>query len=256
MKQKAKYLIFLFTLLALTGCKDKDEKVEVEELIDVTNEFMGPFLGEWKEIAYGNDTYPAAFRPNGYLIEFLGDRTMPGRIYHSSSIQPDSFRLDAEYLYINSGKPGEGYTCRYSFVAADLLRLEIVAGAVQELPGTPSVIIYERVKDSELPNPFPGEWKEVARGNDAYPELPPDGHVIEFLPDGTIIYHGGWTRSYRAGTKYMYYDSEKSFDEQSVYQYSFTGTDTLRLDIIRAMVTTLPTTPHFNIYERITTNEP
>jgi hypothetical protein len=113
--------------------------------------------------------------------------------------------------------------------------------------------------DEELKyrQPFLGQWKEIARGNDTYPELPPDGHVLEFLPDG--IYHRFWdsgtelTRSYRVDITYVYYGSGKDPDGH-IDRYSFTGTDTLRLDYVYGLKNESMDTPTFNIYERLKNN--
>ncbi|MDR1203321.1 MAG: hypothetical protein LBL58_17060 [Tannerellaceae bacterium] len=245
--------ILLFALLTLTGCRDGDE--ELEEINDVTNEFLEPFLGKWKEIAYGNETH-SGLSDNGDVIEFLSDKTMPGRIYHSIRIQPDAvqadnFRLDAECLYVNSGKSADGYTYRYRFIATNLLRLEIVNGIVKG--DAPTVIVYERVKDNEFQEPFfLGEWKETARGNDPYPELISDyGHVIEFLPGGT--YYRIFTdedesvKRYWADAENIYYIY--GFPHEDIYRYTFTGPDRLRLDYANGTVS------KFHIYERLKNDE-
>ena len=102
--------------------------------------------------------------------------------------------------------------------------------------------------------PFLGQWKEIARGNEWFPELTPDGHVIEFLPDGTFI-RGTSTGPYRADAELLYFYSGKAPDGHS-WRYAFTGTDTLRLDLISGATSLSTATPHFYIYERFTTNEP
>jgi hypothetical protein len=79
--------------------------------------------------------------------------------------------------------------------------------------------------------------------------------VIEFLADGTIIYQNGWTRSYRIDAEFVYYDGGKA-PSGHTYRYSFTGTDTLRLDYVDGAITDASDTPRFNIYKRIKTNEP
>jgi hypothetical protein len=162
--------------------------------------------------------------------------------------------LDAESLYINSGKPDDGYTYRYRFIAADLLRLDIVNGVIKELPGggVATVIVYERVKDNESQEPLLllGEWQETARGNDPYPELLPDyGHVIEFTPDGlSYRFFADKEESpkrYRADTENIYY----IFPHEDIYRYTFTGPDRLRLDYVDGTVS------KFHIYERLKSDE-
>jgi hypothetical protein len=257
MHLKVTYLILLFGLLTLTGCRDDNK--EIEEINDVTDEFLEPFLGKWKEIAYGNETH-SGFFTDGNVIEFLSDQTMPDRIYHSilsqlDAAQADNFRLDADFLYINSGKPGDGYTYRYRFIAAGLLRLEIVHGTVKELPSgnAPTVIIYERVKDNEFQEPlFLGEWKETDRGNDPYPELLPDyGHVLEFLPGGIYCF---FTDENESVKKRYWVDAENiyhihGFPREDIYRYTFTGPDRLRLDYDNGAVS------KFHIYKRLKNDE-
>jgi hypothetical protein len=102
-----------------------------------------------------------------------------------------------------------------------------------------------------------GQWKEIARGNDTYPELEPDGHIIEFLPDGT--YHAFWsngnesTRRYETDVKFLYLDKGDIYEH--IYRYTFTGTDTLRLDYVYGDIEMSMGTPQFNIYKQIKTEE-
>jgi hypothetical protein len=110
------------------------------------------------------------------------------------------------------------------------------------------------------PELFLGKWQEIARGNDTYPELPPDdGHIIEFLPDSTYLAVWGngnvSTRSYRIDTEFVYLGSGIAPDSHT-YRYSFTGTNILRLDVVYGIVQESMGTPTFNIYERLKNNEP
>jgi hypothetical protein len=108
------------------------------------------------------------------------------------------------------------------------------------------------------PEPTPetilGQWQEIARGNNTYPELEPDGHVIEFLPDGT--YHAFFsngavaTRSYQIDDKFVYYGSGKSPDGHT-YRYRFIGTDMLRMDYVDGVLEESMLTPTFHIYKRV-----
>jgi hypothetical protein len=99
-----------------------------------------------------------------------------------------------------------------------------------------------------------GKWQEIARGNDMFPELEPDGHVIEFLADGTyhafLISGDVSTRSYRIDAEFVYYDGGTPPGGHT-YRYSFTGTDTLRLDYVSGNKTDSTGTPRFNIFKRI-----
>jgi hypothetical protein len=103
---------------------------------------------------------------------------------------------------------------------------------------------------ADPPQHILGKWQEIARGNDAFPELPSDGRVIEFLPDGTC--HTGWTATYRLDAEFLYrYAGEFTF----IDRYSFSGTDTLRLDYVYGVTTASPGTPTFYIFKRLKTNE-
>jgi hypothetical protein len=100
---------------------------------------------------------------------------------------------------------------------------------------------------------FLGQWQEIARGNDAFPGLEPDGHIIEFLTDG--IYHRFWpsgnesTRNYEVDAEFLYLDRGDIYGYTD--RYTFTGTDTLRLDYVYGLITTSMGTPTFHIYKRV-----
>jgi hypothetical protein len=139
-------LFILFALLLAGGCKESDNNSRME----VSPE---PFLGQWQEIARGNETYPE-LTPDGHVIEFLEDGTMPQKTYHSAAWiegreETDHYRLDTEFLYLSSGMPGEEYTYRYRFTGTDTLRLDCVRGMVHYSMGTPTFNIYERIKTNE-----------------------------------------------------------------------------------------------------------
>jgi hypothetical protein len=101
----------------------------------------------------------------------------------------------------------------------------------------------------DFQKPFIGQWQEFARGNEMYPILPSSGRIIEFLPDGTYR-QKEWTAEYRANAEFLYYNSGR-YPDGHIFRYAFTGADILRLDHIYGVRTSLPTTPTFNIYERI-----
>jgi hypothetical protein len=131
-------LFILFALLLLGGCKESDDNSRIE----VSPE---PFLGQWQEIARGNETYPE-LTPDGHVIEFLTDGTYY-KFLNNGDVLIKSYRVDAEFLYLDSGKPDMEYTYRYSFTGTNTLRLDIVYGIVQESMGTPRFNIYERIKN-------------------------------------------------------------------------------------------------------------
>ncbi|MDR2118163.1 MAG: hypothetical protein LBP25_01310 [Tannerellaceae bacterium] len=142
MLQKTIYLLLAFALLLAGGCKDNNEEML---------KYQQPFLGQWQEIARGNETFPE-LTPDGHVIEFLTDGTMPGGTYHSrfpSGNRTDNYRVDAGSLYLNSGKPRDGYTYRYSFAGPDTLRLDLIYGMRTLSTDTPIFNIYERLKTNE-----------------------------------------------------------------------------------------------------------
>jgi hypothetical protein len=100
-----------------------------------------------------------------------------------------------------------------------------------------------------------GKWQEIARGNHMYPTLPPNGHIIEFLADGTHLCFSDngsvlQARRYRVGDGYVYYDSGKAPDGHT-YRHTFAGAYTLRLDHVDGAIQMSGFTPTFNIYRRI-----
>jgi hypothetical protein len=132
------HLFLAFALLTAAGCKDS---------LDPSQQI----LGKWQEIARGNEMFPE-LEPDGHIIEFLPDGTMPGGTYHSIVMrdsQTESYRLDADFLYLGSGKYPDGYIYKYSFTGTDKLRLEIVDGAVYYIYSTrtPKFNIYQRLKN-------------------------------------------------------------------------------------------------------------
>lgn len=269
--KKRIFLITVFALLALAGC-DNDED---------TLKYRQPFLGQWQEIARGNDHHPE-LEPDGHILEFLPDGTH--RYLHNDGTvgSARSYRADAKFLYYGSGKDPDGHTYRYTFIGTDTLLLDYVDGAITKSTDTPTFYIYVRPPSEEpsgeeepeqepisdypaLREPFIGQWREIARGNDAYPNgvpdgseligLVPNGHVIEFLPDGIYLARGGeFKREYRVDAELLYLGSGTCPDGHA-YRYTFTGTDTLRLDYADGIITDRADTPLFHIYKRLKSQE-
>jgi hypothetical protein len=143
MLQKTIYLLLLaFALLTPGGCKESDDNSHVE----VTPEL---FLGQWKEIARGNETYPE-LTPDGHVIEFLEDGTMPQKTYHSATRRTgreeiDHYRVDTEFLHLNSDSTDNKYIYRYSFTGTNTLRLDLIYGSTLKSMGIPTFNIYKRL---------------------------------------------------------------------------------------------------------------
>jgi hypothetical protein len=140
MQQKTIYLLLLaFALLTPGGCKD-----DKEEML----KYQQPFLGQWQEIARGNDMLPELTPDTGHIIEFLPDGTYQA-VWGSGGGTTRHYRVDAEFVYLDSGKDPGGHTDRYSFTGTDTLRLDYVDGAIADSPGTPTFNIYKRLKNNE-----------------------------------------------------------------------------------------------------------
>jgi hypothetical protein len=97
--------------------------------------------------------------------------------------------------------------------------------------------------------PLIGQWQEIARGNEQYPELTPDGHIIEFLPDSTYVGGYGYKSYCRVDAEFLYIGSGKSPDGQK-YRYKLYE-DKLRLDYVDVLTFDIATAPNFNIYQRL-----
>jgi hypothetical protein len=96
---KAIYLIFALALFLPEECRDDHDGGDTG-----TSDPAQLIMGQWQEIARGNATYPE-LEPDGHIIEFLPDGTLPGGTYHSHlgvSNPIDIYRID-----INHWKDGE-----------------------------------------------------------------------------------------------------------------------------------------------------
>jgi hypothetical protein len=102
-----------------------------------------------------------------------------------------------------------------------------------------------------------GKWKEIARGNDRYPELTPNGTIIEFLPDGTYHgpfgFHSGMVDDdpiyYRMESDSLYLEKEEQ--SMHIYRYTFTGSNQFFAEHIHGMVPYSMDTPSFHTFKRI-----
>ncbi|MDR1345035.1 MAG: hypothetical protein LBJ39_06750 [Tannerellaceae bacterium] len=113
-----------------------------------------------------------------------------------------------------------------------------------------------------------GQWQEIARGNpditDDHPVLKeagikaadleafrPDGHIIEFLENGTKLHHGSdQVMPYETDKEFLYYYKGDEYNE-FIYRYTFTGPDILRLDIVTGNIINVWPGITYNIYKRI-----
>jgi hypothetical protein len=136
--KKIIFLFFLPALLGLAGCGD-----DVPNLKNMTEqEIQALFVGEWQEIASGNNTYPE-LGTDGHTIEFLAD----GTYLNPLNDVRRHYSLDSEFLYLDGGKAPDGHTYRHTFIGSrNKLRLDYVAGNIEESLGTPTFRIYKRIK--------------------------------------------------------------------------------------------------------------
>jgi hypothetical protein len=105
-----------------------------------------------------------------------------------------------------------------------------------EPPDAPPVNVGEFYKS------FIGKWQEIGRGNESYspPELTPTGYIIEFTPE----------RDYKADAEFLYLGSGKTPNGYT-YRYTFTGSDTLRLDYVDGLVLHIWPQVTYNIFKRL-----
>ena len=275
---KRVFFILITLLLLAAGCKDDNEAEEASP------EYLQAFLGQWQEIACGNDTYPE-LTPDGHILDFLTDGTGLYSSCDRTVTSERTCRADAGFLYFGSGTEPDGHTYRYTFTGTDTLRLDYVAGAMTKSMGTPHFHIYKRVNindplecgaKSENDDPLGprmepaerilGKWQEVARGNDVYPGFPPgpvltpSDSVVEFLPDGT--YRGPYglhhynrrdkePALYRMASDSLYLYREADTDDSFyIYRYLFTGNDQLAAVYLHGGIEKSMNVPKFHIYER------
>jgi hypothetical protein len=112
---------------------------EPQEPPQNVGDFYKSFIGQWQEIARGNDHY-SRLTLSGEFMEFFENGTS---IYYRPPIA--TYRADAEMLYLNSGKDPDGRTYRYTFTGTDTLRFDHVAGLLTLSGDTPLFYIYKRI---------------------------------------------------------------------------------------------------------------
>jgi hypothetical protein len=126
-------LLLLTFLLPIWGC-DKSE--------DLTA-YQKPFLGQWQEIARGNEWHPE-LTPGDVLLEFFPDWTLKRTfaaitypdVYMEARISYDRYSVDREFLYYTYTEASNSHTWRYSFYE-DKLRIDYEDGLMQDSMDTP-----------------------------------------------------------------------------------------------------------------------
>jgi hypothetical protein len=110
----------------------------------------------------------------------------------------------------------------------------------------------ENMTEQEIQALFVGEWQEIERGNNLFPELPTDGHTIEFLTNGVCLSSlNDERRHYSLDSEFLYLNGEKAPDGHT-YRHTFIGSrNKLRLDYVHGFITLSGGTPSFHIYKRV-----
>jgi hypothetical protein len=113
-------------------------------------------------------------------------------------------------------------------------------------------IDLEGMTVQEIQALFTGKWQEIDRGSNLFPELPTDGHIIEFLADGIFLTSlSDVRRHYSLDSKFLYLDGGKAPDGHT-YRHTFIGSRyKLRLDYVDGAIEESGGTPLFQIYKRI-----
>jgi hypothetical protein len=237
------------------GCgKDKVDKEEDRTV------FQTPFLGQWKEIAQGNENYPELV-PEDVTLEFRADWTYTQTFseFSETNVRNAHYSVDEAFIYYIYGGGSPGHTWKYSFYE-DKLRLDYKDGPIENAAHTPHFYIYKRTRSmneeemKEFQKPFLGQWQEVARGNKKYPELPPKDVTLEYYPSWTLTRTYKNPPEYIDPVEYIAYSVDQEFvyhsymsDPEDSWKYSFYE-DTLRLDYKDGALA--PYEP-FYIYKRI-----
>jgi hypothetical protein len=113
--------------------------------------------------------------------------------------------------------------------------------------------------EQEIQALFVGEWKEIERGNDDYPErsFSPLDYTFEFLPDSSVSYKneesfplpdsGEHTCQVDREFLHFYY---KKGNHSIIFRYTFYTHDKFRMDFVDGFQAMIPG-PKFYIYKRI-----
>jgi hypothetical protein len=138
------HLFLAFALLIAGGCKD-DSDTEEDSLVMIDP--SQHILGQWQEIARGNDMFPE-LEPDGHIIEFLSDGTY-NAIWNSGTVTTRRYRIDSGFVYLDNGGIPDGHTWQYIFTGIDTLLLDYVTGIKEETMQSPSFHIYKRLTTQE-----------------------------------------------------------------------------------------------------------
>jgi hypothetical protein len=121
----------------------------------------------------------------------------------------------------------------------------------------------EGMTEQEIQTLFVGEWKEIERGNDNYPErsFSPHDYTFKLFSDGTGFFtgdnYGGGplavtnetnNYNYRIDSEYIYFTYGS---KSSIYRYTFHSSNKLRLDYVSGPVSLEFPGILFYIYKRI-----
>jgi hypothetical protein len=143
---KTFYLISVFTLLILAGCKDNNE--EEEQMVAILDPAQY-ILGKWQEISCGNAYYPELSTAYHifHTIEFLSDGTYYGplALYSKDDGEPSHYQIESDSLILyREGHQSNIY--RYLFTGKNQLLTEHIYGFSPYSGVIPTFHIYERIK--------------------------------------------------------------------------------------------------------------
>jgi hypothetical protein len=161
------------------------------------------------------------------------------------------------------------------------LTLCLAAGCKKESepePETPEIPVEKPVlieceacgeAEELLRKPFFGQWKEIERGSDdmfdelpegitEFPTFTASGDTVEFLPEGVLLCSRYQSQfCYSVDTEFLYRTRNDAPGNDAppgndfTDRYTFTGSDTLRLDYVDGAIKDIWPQITFRVYKRI-----
>ncbi|MDR2810848.1 MAG: hypothetical protein LBB84_09905 [Tannerellaceae bacterium] len=143
MRTHSIYFILLFALLSLGGCADKNS--EEEENIEGILEPSQRILGQWQEIACGNE-YNPELPPTSQTIEFFSGGTYYGAYgFHNGwNVGKADYQIASDSLIL-SREGSRIHIYRYIFIGKKQLLVDHIYGDVPYVMTIPKYHIFERI---------------------------------------------------------------------------------------------------------------
>jgi hypothetical protein len=109
------------------------------------------------------------------------------------------------------------------------------------------------------PEPIPesilGQWQEIARWTDEFPELEPDRYTIEFFSDGTYYGPYGFHQDTSGSARYEIASDSLILSKEGrrvyIYRYTFIDKKQLQVEYISGDIPWIMGLPTFHIFERV-----